>query len=176
MPLASQSPYPIIGYSVANYRLFFRLNEEHFTFISSTNILIRLLAVNMKNSLTQELAPDLPQKNPKMCDPILVTLLKMRTHQSQSSRENATTSKYSPAPPRGQITPDNDVYITSSFEHCQCCGTIFLPFTMICCCNDCLSAASFVSKDWNKFGVVEQSEQKCCLGLDFILSVEVWAE
>ena len=90
VPLASQSPYPIIGYSVANYRLFFRLNEEHFTFISSTNILVRLLTVNIKNSLTQELAPDLPQKYPKMCDPILVTLLKMRPHYSQSSHENAT--------------------------------------------------------------------------------------
>ena len=31
-------------------------------------------------------------KNPKMCDPILVTLLKMQPHYSQSSRENATTS------------------------------------------------------------------------------------
>ena len=27
-----------------------------------------------------------------MCDPILVTLLKMRSHYSQSSRENATFS------------------------------------------------------------------------------------
>ena len=32
VPLASQSPYPIIVYSVANYSPFFRLNEEHFTF------------------------------------------------------------------------------------------------------------------------------------------------
>ena len=31
-------------------------------------------------------------KNPKMCDPILVTLLKMRPHYSQYSRENATPS------------------------------------------------------------------------------------
>ena len=31
-------------------------------------------------------------KNPKMCDPILVTLLKMRPHHSQFSRENATPS------------------------------------------------------------------------------------
>ena len=53
-------------------------------FIYSTNILVRLLTVNMKNFLT-------PQ-NPKMCDPILVTLLKMRPHYSQSSRENATPS------------------------------------------------------------------------------------
>ena len=53
-------------------------------FIYSTNILVRLLTVNMKNCLTP--------KNPKMCDPILVTLLKMRPHYSQSSRENATPS------------------------------------------------------------------------------------
>ena len=38
----------------------------------------------MKNSLTP--------KNPKMCDPILVTVLKMRPHYSQSSREDATPS------------------------------------------------------------------------------------
>ena len=31
-------------------------------------------------------------KNQKMCDPILVTLLKMPLHESQSSRENATPS------------------------------------------------------------------------------------
>ena len=36
------------------------------------NILVRLLTVNVKNCLT-------PQ-NPKMCDPILVILLKMRPH------------------------------------------------------------------------------------------------
>ena len=31
-------------------------------------------------------------KNEKMCDPILVTLLKTQPHYSQSSRENATLS------------------------------------------------------------------------------------
>ena len=72
-------------------------------FICSTNILVRLLTVNMKNCLTP--------KNPKMCDPILVTLLKMRPHYSQSSRENATPSsgtsplashkKVPTLPPRG---------------------------------------------------------------------------
>ena len=31
-------------------------------------------------------------KNPKICDPILVNLLEMRPHFSQSSRENATPS------------------------------------------------------------------------------------
>ena len=50
-------------------------------FTYSTNILVRLLTVNMKNRLTP--------KNPKMCDPILVTLLKMRPHYS---REYATPS------------------------------------------------------------------------------------
>ena len=53
-------------------------------FIFRTNILESLLTINMKNGLT-------PQ-NPKICDPILVTLLKMRPHYSQSSRENATPS------------------------------------------------------------------------------------
>ena len=64
---------------------FFLLNEEHFTFhLQYTNILVCLLTVNMKNYLTA--------KNPKMCGPTLVTLLKMRPHYSQSSRENATPS------------------------------------------------------------------------------------
>ena len=50
-------------------------------------------------------------KNPKLCEPILVTLLKMRPHYSQSSRENATPSNSTsplafykevpPPPPRG---------------------------------------------------------------------------
>ena len=53
-------------------------------FICTTNIVVRLLTVNMKNCLTQ--------KNPKMCDPILVTLLKMQPHSGQSSRENVTPS------------------------------------------------------------------------------------
>ena len=48
------------------------------------NILVRLLTVNVKNSLTP--------KNPEMCDPILVTLLKMRPRYSQASRENASPS------------------------------------------------------------------------------------
>ena len=53
-------------------------------FICSTNILVRLLTVNMKHCLIPN--------NPKMCDPIVVTLLKMRPHNSQSGRENATPS------------------------------------------------------------------------------------
>ena len=53
-------------------------------FIYSTNILLRLLTVDMKNYLTQ--------KNHKTCDPILVTLLKIRPHYSQSGHENVTPS------------------------------------------------------------------------------------
>ena len=57
----------------------------------------------MTNSLTP--------KNPKLCDPILVTLLKMRPHYGQSSRKNAAPSsgtsplacyKEVPSPLRGK--------------------------------------------------------------------------
>ena len=41
-----------------------------FFFTYSTNILVRLLSVNMNRS----------PKYPKMCDPILVTLLKMQLY------------------------------------------------------------------------------------------------
>ena len=63
---------------------FFNWMKKTLLFTYSTNILVRLLTVNMKNCLTP--------KTPKMCDPILVTLLKMRPHYSQSSHQNATTS------------------------------------------------------------------------------------
>ena len=56
-------------------------------------------------------------QNPKMCDPILVSLLKMQPHSSQSSRENATPSSGTsplasykevppspPPPPPGTVT------------------------------------------------------------------------
>ena len=54
-------------------------------FTYNTNILVRLLTVNNYEELSYP-------KNQKMCDPILVTLLKMRPHYSQSTRENATPS------------------------------------------------------------------------------------
>ena len=44
--------------------------------VYTTNILVRLLTVKMKSCLTP--------KNPKMCDPIVATLLKMRPHSIQS--------------------------------------------------------------------------------------------
>ena len=69
-------------------------------FICSTYILVCLLTKNMKNCLTQ--------KNPKMSVPILVTLLKMRPHYSQSRHENVTPSSgtsplasYKEVPPSG---------------------------------------------------------------------------
>ena len=54
-------------------------------FTYSTNTLVRLLTVNMKNCLIYP-------KNQKMCHPILETLLKMLSYYSQSSRQNATPS------------------------------------------------------------------------------------
>ena len=45
-------------------------------------------------------------KNPKMCDPILVTPLKIQPHSSQSSRENATPSSgTSPLASYKEVTP-----------------------------------------------------------------------
>ena len=134
MPLASKSPYPIIVYSVTNYRpyilvtfgqicnfrdpnlvTFYFYELTHFLhcmkntllFIYRTNILVRLLTVN-KNCLTT--------KNPKMCDPILVILLKMQPHYSQFSRENGAlnsgtslVASYKEVPPRvlNQLRPFN---------------------------------------------------------------------
>ena len=52
----------------------------------------------MKNFLTP--------KNPKMCDPILVSLLKMRPNHIQSSRENATpSSSTSPLASQKEVPP-----------------------------------------------------------------------
>ena len=100
--LVSQRPCPIIVYFVANYRphlthfwaniivaiptylcMYLILNEEHFTFHlqykhSGT-------FANPANELSHP-------KNPKMCDAILETPLKMQSYYSQSRRENATPS------------------------------------------------------------------------------------
>ena len=62
----------------------FRLNEEHFTF---------LLQYKHSKTLANRKYGELSYpKNPKICDPILVTLLEMRPYYSQSSRENVTPS------------------------------------------------------------------------------------
>ena len=59
-------------------------NEEHFTFH-----LQHKYPGTFANHKYEQLSYP---KNPKMCGPILVTLLKMQPHYSQSSRENATPS------------------------------------------------------------------------------------
>ena len=75
------------------------MNEEHFTFHLQYKYPDRFA-----NRKYEQLSYP---KNPKMCDPILVTLLKMQPHYSQSSRENATPSSgtsplasYKEVPPR----------------------------------------------------------------------------
>ena len=62
----------------------FRLNEEHFTF---------LLQYKHSKTLANRKYKELSYlKNPKMFDPILVTLLEVRPYYSQSRRENVTPS------------------------------------------------------------------------------------
>ena len=63
---------------------FFRLNEEHFTFHLQCKH-----SGTFANRKYEELS--YPKKS-QMCEPILVTLLKMRPHDSQSSREKAIPS------------------------------------------------------------------------------------
>ena len=81
--------------------IYLKLNEEHFTFHLQYKH-----SGTFPNRKYGELSYP---KNQKMCDPILVTLLKMLPHYSQSSRENATPSggtsplasyKEVPPPPR----------------------------------------------------------------------------
>ena len=75
------------------------LNEEHFTFH---------LQYKHSGTFANRKYGELSYpKNQKMCDPILVTLLKMRPHYSQSSRDNGTPSSgtsplasYKEVPPR----------------------------------------------------------------------------
>ena len=58
------------------------LNKEHFTFH---------LQYKHSGTFTNRKYEELSYpKNQKMCDPILITLLKTRIHYCQSSRENAT--------------------------------------------------------------------------------------
>ena len=61
------------------------MNEEHFTFHLQYKH-----SGTFANRKYEELSNP---KNLKMCDPIVVTLLNTRPHNSQSSRENATPSR-----------------------------------------------------------------------------------
>ena len=102
--------------------------KNNLLFIYSTNILVRLPTVNMKNFLTP--------KNPKMCDPTLVTVWKMQRHYSQSSRENATPSSGTslfasykevlPPPPSSSESSTSFLYliVVKLSAFCGC-----LPFT-----------------------------------------------
>ena len=79
-----------------------KFNEEHFTFHLQYKY-----SDTFANQKYERLSYT---KNLKMCEPILVTLLKMRPHYSQSSHENATPSSstspldsYKEVPPPPQI-------------------------------------------------------------------------
>ena len=137
--LASQSPYPIIFYSILwpiidhmlttfgqicyfrdpNLVTFYFYELTHFLdwmkntllFICSTNILVCLLTINMKNCLTK--------KNPKMSVPILVTLLKMRPHYSQSRHEN--------------VTPSSGTSPLASYKEVPCPPQLMVIIVAICC-------------------------------------------
>ena len=74
----------------------------------------------MFKSFQNFLIPEIP----KMCDPILVTVLKMQPHYSQSSRENATPSSgtspvasYKEVPPPGLGVPLLGEYLFRSSVH-----------------------------------------------------------
>ena len=67
----------------------------------------------------------LPPPKKEVCDPILVTLLKMRPHYSQSSRENATPSsgtsplasyKEVPPPPRVALKESLGIVLPQAFK------------------------------------------------------------
>ena len=60
------------------------MNDEHFTFYQQYKH-----SGMFANCKSEELSYP---KNQKICEPILVTLLKMQPHYSQSSHENATPS------------------------------------------------------------------------------------
>ena len=101
--LASQNPYPIIVYSVANYRPHLSHFWVNVIVISRTEFSAsRLINVKTTAGTIFQLQSSyfqipayqnfLISKLPKICDPILVTLLKMLPHYSQSSCENATPS------------------------------------------------------------------------------------
>ena len=98
-----------------NWPIFLYWMKINLLFICSTNMLVRQEPVmgSWARLLTVIWRTVLPLKNPKKCDPILVTLLKMRPHYSPSSRENATPSsgtsplasyKEEPPPSRGRST------------------------------------------------------------------------
>ena len=90
------SPYPIIVYSVAKYRPHLSLFGQICSFRNLCNYLINSLNSSSESELTH-FSPTVKTSgkfaNRRFkCDPVLVTLLKVRPHYSQSSRENVTPS------------------------------------------------------------------------------------
>ena len=89
-----QTPFQSLFGQICNFRdptlvtfylcIYTILNEEHSTFHLQYKH-----SGTFANRKYEELSYP---KNQKMCDPIVVTLLKMRPHYNQSSRENPTSS------------------------------------------------------------------------------------
>jgi len=116
---------------------------------NSTNILVRLLAVIMKTELSYS-------KNPKMCDPILVTPLKMQPQYSQPSRENMTPSSGTSAPLASYKEVPPGVYFSSKiysnsffffFFHTSETAVVILlpPDAPITCCTSPLLSVKIAS-------------------------------
>ena len=120
--LASQCPCPIIVYFVASYRPhlshflgkcnFWQSQLSHSLFmhlLSRTECKCNVIVTFNKQQLSELFNRDYFEsllnrisypKNPKVCDPILVTLLKMQPHSSQSSGTSPLASyKEVPPPP-----------------------------------------------------------------------------
>ena len=135
------------------------------------NTLIFTYSTNYK-SVRNCLTP----KNSKMCDPILVTLLKMRPHYSQSSRENATPSSgTSPlasykkvSPPRGDCYPWVALFYTfavwpgglAAFLGNGSDSTLKTPETWKGCkCNRARTKTTFNLK-WDHFEILERGRSE----------------
>ena len=146
MPLASQSPHPIIVYCGQCY---YRLHLSHFwaynyVFFCNPNLVTFYLCMYLilnKEHFTFHLQYKHSDtfashknevlsypKNQKMCDPILVTLLRMRPHDSQSSHENATPSSgTSPLASDKEVHPPHRVLRILCTSHLKSPHPLFGP-------------------------------------------------
>ena len=132
---------------------FFKLNEEHFAFH---------LHYKHFGTFANRKCEDVsyPQ-NPKMCDPILVTLLKMWPHYSQSSCENGTPSNgrctlasysmYKKVPPPGgggvnKTRSPSLASIQRPGHWANNCKMAYFPAAAKACHADCLVKRSSVSQ------------------------------
>ena len=97
------------------------LNEEHFTFHLQYKH-----SGTFANRKYEEMSYP---KNQKMCEPILVILLKMRLHYSQSSPENATPSSGTPPLASGGTMLDVCERLVPVL--CHCCS-YYIPGSFSC--------------------------------------------